>query len=292
MAVPQTGFIGAGFRRLIMFNKNSDGVIIGSDSTGPVAGSTNGTTGLTVEGAQTLPVSIPDSEKVDVSGDDSPQVQFDFGEPTLPSGVLELSTRNLAFEAQCQGTNVYEPNSGTIQIGVLSPGERELSDLALLMHKRAKSWQPGSRGVKRWETLFIPACTIVPKGSADWTQRQHAPYRYDISISKGDIFPWGETFYGSAVGTSSAALEPIKANYPYYMEIFRGNGVQDTFALTKTAITIADDADATNVVSVSRVLVSTANYTLNANNIVFDPGSEPANNAYVHVYYPIPESEL
>jgi hypothetical protein len=276
-----------------MFRKNLDGAIIGSDATEPTAGSTNGNTGLRVEGAMTVPVAIPDSELADVLGDDEPLVQFDWGEGTLPSGVLELAARNLYFEAQCQGTLVYEPNTGTIRIGVLSPSPRELADLALLFHKRAKTWQPGSRGVKRWESLFIPACTIVPKGNADWTQRQHAPYRYSISMSKADIFPWGETFYDAAIGTKSAPIEPIESHYPYWLDIFKGDGVQDTFALSKTPITLAVDADATEVVSEARIIVPPANYTISTTpNIVFDPGSEPANGALVHVWYPIAESEL
>jgi hypothetical protein len=289
MATTQKGFIGAGFRYVVVLTKNSSGAMIGSDSTEPTAGASTGTTGLRVEGAQTLPIGPPDSELVDVTGDDEPQVQFDFGESTLPNGLLELSTRNLFLEAMTQGTTVYQPDSGNVDLGVLQPENRDLQDVALLLGRRAKSWTPGSRGVERWEMLFIPSCTLTPKGTADWTQRAHGPYRFGVSVSKGDIMPWGETFSIGTVGTSSASLEPVEANKAYWIDIFKGNGVNATFNLSKTPNTTE-----TALVGEAGVLVASANYTISTGPdiITFSGGNEPANLALVHVFYPIDESSL
>jgi len=285
MATTVDGFIGAGFDYVVIFAKNTNGAIVGSDTTEPVAGSSTGTHGLRLEGAMTIPVQIPDSEFVDVLGDDAPTVQFDFGESTLPSGVLELAARNLFMEALAQGTSVY--SVGNIDMGVLAPLTYELADLAMLLGKRAKTWKPGSRGVAMVEMLYLPSVTLSPKGNSDWTQRQHAPYRYSISMSKGNILPGGETFYGSAVGTDAAALIPVSGNYHLYVDIFKGNGVQDTFNLTKTAVTTD-----TSIVSEAGVFVAAADYTLSATQIVFDPGSEPANGALVQVWYPVEYNNL
>ena len=285
MATTQKGFIGAGFSYVIVFTKNADGVIIGSDAVEPVAGASDGNTGLRVEAAQTMPVTIPDSDLVDVMGDDFPTVQFDFGASSLPSGILELAARNLFLEALVQGTTVYE--IGNIDIGVLAPSVEDLADVALLLGRRAKSWSPGSRGVRRWELLFIPACTMNPKGLADLTQRAHGPYRFHISASKGNIMPWGETFYNAAFGVDSAALEPIEANLPYVLDIFQGDGVNLTFNLSHVP-----DLVETAIVSDDGTLVLGANYALSAgpDRITFTGGNAPT--GMTHVWYPVDRNDL
>lgn len=289
MATTQKGFIGAGFRFVWVFTKNAAGRIIGSDSTEPTAGASTGTTGLRIEGAMTVPLAPPDSELVDVLGDDALQVQFDFGEGTLPNGILELSTRNLFLEAMVQGTEVYQPTGTNVDIGVLQPDVTDLQDLALLLGRRAKSWTPGSRGNERWEMLFLPSVTLRPKGIADWTQRTHGSYRFGVSVSKGDIMPWGETFYQSALGADAAALEPIEANKPYYIDIFKGDGANLTFNLTKTP-NLVEQA----IVAEAGVFVAAADYTISAspNLITFGGGNAPAAGALTHVFYPIDESSL
>lgn len=287
MSTTQDGYIGAGFNYVVVFAKNTSGVIVGSDTTEPVAGSSTGTSGLRLEGAQTIPVQIPDSEFVDVLGDDAPTVQFDFGESTLPQGVLELASRNLYFEAMAQGTSVY--NIGNIEAGVLAPRSYQLADLAMLLGRRAKTWKPGDRGNAKYEMLFLPSVTISPKGNSDWTQRQHSPYRYSISMSKGNLLPWGETFYDSAVGTDASALVPIKANYLYWLDIFKGNGANLTFNLGKTPVTTD-----TTIVTEAGVQVNGANYTISAapNRITFSGGNAPANGAITHSWIPVEYNNL
>ncbi|MCK5603759.1 hypothetical protein KAR91_17865 [Candidatus Pacearchaeota archaeon] len=281
------GFIGAGFSYAVVFVKNADGAIIGSDATEPTAGSSIANTGLRIEGAMTIPVSIPDSDTVDVFGDDALLVQFGFGASGLPNGILELAVRNLFLEAMAQGTTVNQ--QGNIDQGVLMPEVTDLADLALLLGRRAKTWTPGQRGVERWELLFIPSCTLDPKGSADWTQRQHGPYRFHISISKGNITPWGETFYNAAQGTDAAALEPIETNLPYWVDVFKGDGVSLIFGLSKTP-----ELTETVLVSEANILEPGANYALSAgpDRITYVGGQAPANDALIHVWYPVERNDL
>lgn len=289
MATTLKGFIGAGFSYVVVYTKNAAGAIIGSDATEPSAGSSIANTGLRIEAAMTMPVSIPDSDLIDVLGDDALTVQFDFGASTLPNGILELAARNLFLEALVQGTTVYEPQAGNIDQGVLMPEVTDLADVALLLGRRAKTWTPEIRGVERWELLFIPACTMNPKGSADWTQRTHGPYRFHISVSKGSITPWGETFYNDAQNTDAAALEPIEANIPYWLDIFKGNGASAIFALSHTP-----ELTETVLVSEANILVAGADYDLSVapDRITFAGGSEPADGALIHVWYPVERNNL
>lgn len=292
MATPESGRIGAGFNTIYVFGKNENGVMVGSDATEPTAGASDGTSGLRMEGAMTVPIGLPDSEFVDVLGDDEPTVQFDFGESSLPSGMLELAVRNLDLEAMIQGTLVH--TSGNIKSGVLAPQTKQLADLAMLLGRRAKTWQPGDRGVQKRELLFLPAITLTPKGSADWTQRAHGPYRYAISTSKGNILPWGATFTQADQGTDAAALIPVEANYQYVANFFQGNGVNLTFNLTNIPV-VADTAIVTERIGAAApTVVPGGNYAISAspNLITFGGGNAPANGAIVTVWIPVERNNL
>jgi len=292
MATTKDGFIGAGFNTVYVFAKNTSGVMVGSDTTEPTAGSSTGTSGLRVEGAMTVPAGLPDSDILDVLGDDEPTVQFDFGEPTLPSGILELAARNLYLEAMVQGTSVE--TTGNIKTGVLAPNTKQLADLAILFGRRAKTWSPGDRGVQKRELLFLPSVTLSPKGSADWTQRAHGPYRYSISMSKGNILPWGATFTQSGQGTDASALVPVEANYQYVANFFKGNGVNLTFNLSNTPVITDTTIVTTRVGTAAPVIVPSINYAISAgpNRITFTGGNAPANNAIVTVWIPVEVNNL
>jgi hypothetical protein len=279
MSTQEKGNISAGFDHILVFTKNSSGQIIGSNSTEPVAGAQDGNYGLRLEGAMTAPVGQPDSEFVDVVGDDEPEVQFDFGSSTQPSGILEVTTRNLYFEAMIKGTTAYAPNAD-ILVGTIGASGEDLQDLAMLLGRRAKTNEPGLRGSKRWELLWIPSATLRPLNQADWTQRTHGPLRYSISISKGNTFAWGETMYSGNVGTNAANFEPVSATNPHWIDIFKGNGTQTVFNLTRTPVLSGNE-----IVTVNKVIDATGTITASPNIITFS--GPPANGALIVVFYPV-----
>jgi len=289
MATTLKGFIGSGVSYVVVWRKNAAGAIIGSDATEPTAGSSIANTGLRVEAAMTLPITIADSTLLDILGDDALTIQENFGADSLPGAVVEFAARNLFLEAMVQNTLVYQPQAGNIDQGVLLPEVPDLVDLALLLGRRAQTWTPGDRGDRRWEFLFIPSCTMEPKGPADYTQRAHGPYRFQIAISKGNITPWGETFSLGAQGTPAAALVPSEANLPYWLDIFKGDGVSLIFGLSKIPNLVE-----TTLVSEANVLVVGANYDLSTapNRITFTGGNAPVNDALVHVWYPVERNDL
>lgn len=275
------GLIGAGFNFCFVGTLNSDGVVIGSGDTEPVAGAADGNTLLRVEGAQTAPIQIPDSDVVDVLGDDEHQVSFDFGESSGINGALELSTRSLWFEAYVQNTSVY--TVGGLSAGVQSPTPQNLRNLVGLFMRRAVSWYPATRGNEKWEIIFAPGITINPKGVAI-TQRQHDAYRYFITLSKSNIFPWGETFFDSAIGANTAPLVPIESTAPYALDIFKGDGARTVFNLAKTPLT-----GGSSIIVVNK-LQAAATISAAPDRVTFV--AAPGNNQFVHVFYQVPKEQL
>ena len=292
MATTVDGHIESGFNTIYVFAKNTNGVMVGSDTTEPTAGASDGTAGIRLEGAMTVPIGLPDSEVIAPLGDDEPTIQEDFGEATLPSGILQLTARNLYLEAMVQGTVVHE--SGNIKAGVLAPQTRQLADLAMLLGRRSKTWSPGDRGVKKRGLLFLPSITLTPKGNADWTQRAHGPYQYSIATSKGNVLPWGETFTQANQGTGAAALIPIESNFQYIVNFFKGNGVQLTFNLTHIPVVTDTTIVTERIGAAAPTVVPGGNYAVSAapNLLTFGGGDAPADGAIVTAFIPVEVNNL
>ena len=219
--------IAAGFRYLWYGVVDSSGYFIGGTATAPTAGAAAGSGMLRLDGARTLPVNIPEPDNVVVSGDDEPMVSFEFDSEDLPNGLFEVAQRNNTFDALIQGTKVE--SIGDIEMSVLDPKDRDSQSMCLLLSRRAKSWLAGEKGVKKWENLFIPRCTIKPLFTTV-EQRTFTPYQYAINLSRSDRSGWS-TISINLHGTTAASIIPIDSDNPLYLQRWTGNNSQQAFTM-------------------------------------------------------------
>ena len=263
MATQEKGNIPAGLYSVTIFTKDANGLLLGSDSTGPVSGDADGTFGIRVEGAMTVPLGEPDSEFVDVVGDDEPEAQFDFGAATSPSGIFEVTTRNPYLESMLMGLTAYAPNADNVT-NLIGAAGVELTDVALLFQHEAKTNQPGLRGSSRWESQFVPTATVRAINQADLTQRTHTPLRLSISISKGNLLPWGETMYSGNLGAAAANIAVSQNLYPHWTEIYEADGIQTVFNLTRPPI-----VGANHIATIDKVIDTNGTITAGPDIITF-----------------------
>lgn len=275
--------IAAGFRYLFYGVVDGDGYFVGGTTTAPSAGDANGSGMIRLNGARTLPLNIPEPDIQVVTGDDEPEVSFEFDSENLPSGAFEMSARDNTFEALIQGT-LINTLSSDIEISVLDPKDRASQTMCLLLSRRAKSWQVGTRGVARWESVFVPRCTIKPL-FAPVEQRTHSPYQYAINASRSDRTGWStvsETYHG----TNAASIFPIDSDNPLHMQRFTGDNAQLTFNVDYTPVSGAKCYIFVNDIQ-STV---TADYSVTNKVITFV--AAPANNAVIVVLYEVAEADL
>lgn len=277
--------IAAGFRYLWYGVIDSSGYFIGSTTTAPVAGNQAGSSMLRLDGARTLPVNIPEPDIVVVSGDDEPMVSFEFDSENLPSGAFEVAQRNNTFDTLIQGTTVE--TIGDIEMYTLDPKDRESQSMCMLLSRRAKSWLSGTKGVKKWENLFIPRCTIKPLFTTI-EQRTFTPYQYAINLSRSDRSGWS-TISESLHGTTAASLLPIDSDNPLMpLARFTGDGAETDFTLP-----FAPVSGAKTYVFVNDVQQTvTTDYTVSSTTLAFEGGSTPASDAVIVVLAEIDESNL
>lgn len=275
--------IGAGFRYLWYGVVDSSGYFIGSTTTAPAAGNATGSAMLRLDGARTLPVNIPEPDIVVVSGDDEPMVTFEFDPESLPSGIFEMAQRNNTFEALVQGTLVE--TVGDLEISVEDPKDRSSQTMCYLLSRRAKSWLTGSKGVKKWESVFIPRATTKPL-FATVEQRTFTPYQYGIYLSRSDRSGWS-TININNLGTTAAPLMVIDSDNPLMpLARYTGNNAQQNFTLPYAPV-----SGAKTYVYVNDVLQTvTTDYTVSSKTLAFV--AAPASSAVIVVLAEIAESNL
>lgn len=274
--------IAAGYRYLYYGVSDADGRFVGSSTTAPTAGDVTGSGVTRLDGARTLPINIPEAEVLVVSGDDEPEVSFEFDPEDLPSGLFEQSVQNNDFEALVQGTKV--DTTGTIDVSVLDPVDRKSQTMNLLLWRRSKSWLAGEKGAAKWSGMYIPICTIKPLGNA-WEQRTFNGYGYSFNVSRSDRLGW-TTVNETEHGTTGGSMFPLEADHPLLLRRWTGDNATTVYTLP-----VALFAGGSAYVSVNDVKQAvTTDYTIAGTAITFV--AAPATDARIIVMWEVDEANL
>lgn len=278
--------IGAGLRLLhygVVGTAGNTTVLTGNTADGPTAGDTSGQGMKRLEGAQTFPAQSPEPDIVVVSGDDSPLVSFNFDPEDLTSGVIAMATQDLDFEAVIQGLTVQTRAGGAFL--PQDPSNVTRPNVAIMVQRVAKSWTPGSRGVKKWQGVMVPRAELKPLG-ADIEQRTHNPYNYFYNASKTDAYLEGVTFSTGTEGTAQSSIIKWEHDYPFYWHAWRGDNSEDEFDLPFEP---ANDSNLLVTVN-GQLQVLTTHYTYSSGTITFT--TPPATDARIVAVFDTEESNL
>lgn len=266
--------IGAGFDRIEWGLVNTSGLVYGTTLVGPTAGAIAGQPMLRLRGARTLPVQIPEPERVPVTGDNEILASFQFPGGELPAGILELAVNDMDFNAIAQGTKVR--TLGDYALGSLAPNGNVYPTICLSLMRQTSKQDSGETGLPGWEGKWIPRCTITPL-DAETTERAFSPYRYAININPSDRSMLGYTFTEGIDGVTSMAMMDFEGDYPPHQDNWKGDASRTAFTLNYTPV------NPTNVmVCLNGVLQTyTAHYTVSGNTLTMltAPGSGVVLNA-------------
>lgn len=260
--------IGAGLRWIYYGIPNSSGYLQGTTTTPATNGTMQRMTRL--RGGQTFPLTLADPERVPVSGDDEPLVQFTFPGEALPSGNMGLAVHDMDFDALIQGTKVE--TIGDIRAGALAPGGLVFQPIMLLIMREAKKFEGSTKGVLTWEAVLLPSVEVTALGP-EWTQRTFTPYNYAVSLSKASRALYGGTYTELLRGTTELAIEPFDLENP--IEIYGGFGNGAAVNYTLDTAPVSADGSKTHVYLNGVKQAYTTNYTISGKTLVFAvaPGS-------------------
>jgi hypothetical protein len=275
--------IGAGFKYIFYGVADSSGYLQGNSATAATHGTIQPMVRL--RGARTFPVTIPERDRVPVSGDDEPLVTFSFPSEQLPNGVMSTATKSLDFEALCKSTSVE--SFGDLRAGSMAAGGEVSRTMMLLLQREAKKYEGATKGVAAWEIILIPSCEINPTG-AEWEQRTFNPYNYSISISKAGIGVYGGSYTEATRGTTEVTLEPIEADNPVMIEGGYGDGATSGYTLNLEPV--AATAAKVHVWLDNVKQTYTTHYTVTGTGLNFV--SPPGDGVHIGVMYEVAASAL
>lgn len=275
--------IAAGFKYLRYGVIDEDGLFVGSTTTAPAAGTTTDGGMARLAGARTMPIQIAEPTVEPADGDDETLVSFEFDPPGLPNGVFEMAVRNNVFEALIQGTKI-NALSGDAEVSMIDPADRDSQTMCMLGSRRAKSWQSGEKGSKKWENFYIPNCTMKPLGISP-QQRTFTPYNYSISLSKSDRLGW-TTVNNTEHGTTAIPAAYIDSDNPLHLMRGTGDGATDTFDVDFPPV-----SGAKSYVFVDDIQQAvTTNYTLSGTQFTFV--AAPDDGAVIDFLYEVDEADI
>lgn len=196
-----TQLIAAGLDRVEFHLLDQNGYAAGN---GTVVAGAAGAAALRALGAQSGDLALPDSDIVNIPGDDGSQGTFEFDPEGTPTFNLDVGVQNLVHQGYFQGTNVE--TQGDISLGVLQPKDRATIDAFLILTSKSKSKASGSDGSSNWTGAIIPKATLRPMGRVAYEGRAGAAFRYRVVTAAADKTPWGKTLTEADNGTEAAPI--------------------------------------------------------------------------------------
>jgi len=236
---------------------STDGFLYGATTSAPSVGTSSGM--LRIKGIKTAAPAVPEPEVVQVTGDDGLISEFEFNSIQQRSFTIETAVQSLDQDALLQATLVQ--TMGDIRIGVMDTNDTVTFNVCVLLQGQAKSQDSTSTGTAVWTGLIIPLATARPLGRAQWSEREPATYRWQITPQLSSYDPWGITIADGVHGTTGLRQRPLYSPNPIHMQAFTGAGSAAAITLDYTPISAAKTFIYANRALIGTSTVSTANKT-------------------------------
>ena len=285
MAYSNTGKrIVAGFQAVFYSLLDSNGNILGNNTTTPTAGNATGNPSYRLVGAVNMTVPVPEATAVPAPGDDTVLVNFFFPADTLPEGNIVIASRDKVFEGFAQGTKVMSYGAGTLTGSVAITGSPVYAPMLIHGIRQSQTADESSFGASKWQNVVYTNVKIQPLFNTMET-RTHSPFNYKMIVNNSNQKGTGQTFTNASDGTLLAGCYVYDSDYPYHPIRYTGDNTEDTFNLSFTPISTSEIFVWVNGVPAT---VSSVDTTLKT----FTLSSAPALNAAIIVLYGFDSSEL
>ena len=242
---------------------DSNGFPLGSTASAPSQGAA-GSAAFRIRGVKTASPTIPDTEKVPVSGDDSLLAEFNFGSIATRGFNIEYSIESLTMVGRLLNTTVQ--TWGEVRAALMDIPTPPDYNMGFILQSKAKKQDTGVQGQASWSGVIIPLATATPLGRATFEERGAAVFRYAVSPQTAGYDPFGITIasavYGQG-GASGGRYMPFTAEYPIVLQTWRGTGAIAQFTLdyqpvnaTKTPVYV------NRVIATTSSVVTTSPYSV------------------------------
>jgi hypothetical protein len=236
---------------------DSNGFPTGGTSSAPSQGAA-GSAAFRIRGIKSASPTIPDPERVPVTGDDTLLAEFQFASIATRGFNIEYSIESLTLLSRLLNTTIQ--TWGEARVALLDIPNPPDYNMGFILQGKAKKQDTGVAGQAAWSGIIMPLSTATPLGRSTFEERGAAVFRYSISPQIAGYDPFGITF-GSAVYGQGGALGgrymPFDSEYPVTLHTWRGTGALSTFTLDYQPVSAAKTPGYSNRVALSTSSVST-----------------------------------
>lgn len=262
-----------GLRSLHVLGVDSDGTAIGGLTAAAAGASADP---YRLYGAFSMPSAIPEPTRLFPLGDDGVVGVYQFPSNELPSGTLQASAEDQAFNGAAEGTNVV--TLGDWSHGLTNPKDQAFNQFYWIVHKAALT-VPGN--LKRWKTeVFLGSAAFLGQDS---NHQGLDYYNYSVAYSRMAQYPWGVAMVEGTEGTTSAGSFGGYNAYPWIAGTATGDNSTTQFDLLYTPYEASSDAV---VVTVNgTVQTYTTEYAVDTGNKQVNFVAAPATDAKIVFWY-------
>jgi len=222
---------GIGLRMVRVALRDTDGTIkIVGDPAAGVAYS-----GVQISGALALTLTVPEPQRVTARGDDRPYHTFQLPPTENPTAELRVSKTNLGAIALITSTESFGSLKGR-RIGLATDKQGDEETLCMWGCREAIDSEEGSAtfGQKCWQTYLLLSCEAAVR-PATMEDAAVGEFSYSIVTSPVTTDEFGASFSTEVNGFTKAPVLMIVTQYKYWLDAFKGDGVETEFTLTKGA---------------------------------------------------------
>lgn len=273
--------IAAGAKYTFWSGLDTNFELLGSSSAAPANGNQTGAGMTRLEGVKNVPTRQGDPVLVSSTGDDETLGTFEFDNEDLPNGILNNAVLDMDFEAYCLGLIKHQIGNLTY-VPSGAPKDAARPTMSMIIQGRAKVRDSGAVGNASYQGVLVPSASIVPLGRDAYQERAAGGYDYSITMSKGDVLPWGATLSNVINGTEQAAFIPFVLPNPLHIWSWRGNASETVFNLPYTPAGTSLTAEVALFIEGVQVL---SGVTVSATGKTLTFGGAPADGAYITCAY-------
>lgn len=259
---------------------DSNNNFIGASETAPTPGNVSHARRL--YGVKEAAPTIPESETVQITGDDDLLAEIQFSSIQSRRFNASLAAEDLTLINHIQGTTTR--TWGEASVTGLDIGSLPNRNFAVWFQSRSVALEAPQSGRSQWSGLMVPLAQMSWLGRESLTERTAGNYRVSITPQVASYEVPGFTLQSSYTGACNERLQAIGSEYPITATRFTGNGALATIPLLMVPISTSKMLVTVNKVAVTVLSVDTSAKTVTLN-------AAPANNSVVVVTYEYDDSD-
>ena len=233
--------------------------------------------GIQIKKTLALTPTIPEPNRVPARGDDIAYHTFALPPTETPSGELRVSKADTAAIALISSTTAW--GSPTFRkVGLATDKQGDESDLMMWAYREAIDSEEGSVyfGQAIWQTYILLNALATPR-PASMEDQNVGEFLYALTCNNSTRDELGVAFSTGVNGFTKAPILMIVTKDKFWMDAFRGDGIETDFTLTKAGYLSTVDPVLAYIDGVSYSFTNTAG--------VIKFGSAPADGAKILIEY-------